>query len=68
MMIRNTQEHIFNGRLERLGTIFQSFLDANEIIENSNLEAEIKMKEKEKILEARKFAFGKDFRDFPPWN
>ena len=52
----------------RLGTIFQSFLDANEIIENSNLEVEIKMKEKEKILEARKFAFKKDFRDFPPWN
>ena len=58
----------FYWKTGRLGTIFQSFLDANEIIENSNLEAEIKMKEKEKILEARKFAFGKDFRDFPPWN
>ena len=52
----------------RLGTVFQSFLDANEIIETSNLEKEIKIKEKEKILEARKSAFGKDFRNFLPWD
>ena len=52
----------------RLGTVFQSFLDANEIIENSNFETETKNQEKEKILEARKSAFGDDFRYFPPWN
>ena len=41
----------------RLGTVFQSFLDANEIIENSNLETETKIQDKEKILKARKSAF-----------
>ena len=51
----------------RLGTVYQSFLDANEIIEKSNLENEIKLKEKEKVLEAGKSAFGSDFRNFPPW-
>ena len=51
----------------RLGTVYQSFLDANDIIEKSNLENEINEKEKEKILEARKSAFGSDFRNFPPW-
>ena len=44
------------------------FLDANERVENSNLESEMKTEEKEKILEARKLAFGNYFRNFPPWN
>ena len=52
----------------RLGTVYQCFLDANEIVENSNLESEMKTEEKEKILEARKLAFGNYFRNFPPWN
>ena len=52
----------------KLTTIYQSYLDAKDIIENSNLENTIKVKEKEKVLEARKFAFGDDFRHFPPWN
>ena len=51
----------------RLTTIFQSFLDANDIIESSNLNSEMKIIEKETVLEARKLAFGKDFRHFPPW-
>ena len=51
----------------KLGTIFQSFLDANDLIEKSNLEEEVKSKEKQKILQARKHAFGNDFRHFPPW-
>ena len=52
----------------RLGTAFQCFLDANEIIETSNLETEVKNEEKEKVLEARKIGFGKYFRNFPPWD
>jgi hypothetical protein len=40
-----------------LGTIFQLFLKANEIIEKGNLEEEAKCKEKENILQARKLAF-----------
>ena len=51
----------------KLGTIYQSFLDANDIIEKSTLDEEDKMKEKQKILQARKLAFGNDFRYFPPW-
>ena len=52
----------------RLGTVFQCFLNANEIIENSNLETDFKTKEKVKVLEARKLAFGKYCRNFPPWS
>ena len=33
----------------RLGTIVQSFLDTNNIIENSNLEVDIKIVEKAKV-------------------
>ena len=51
----------------KLGTIFQSYLDANEIVDKSNLEEEAKAREKEKILEARKHAFGNHFRNYPPW-
>ena len=50
----------------RLGTVFQCFLNANEIIENSNLESDLKTKEKVKVLEARKLAFGNHYRNFPP--
>ena len=39
---------------EQLGTIFQSFLDANDIIEENNLEEEVKIEEKEKVLQACK--------------
>ena len=79
-MNRNTLEHEeidddkkYSGtdhywRTGRLGTVFQCFLDANEIIENSNLETDMKNEEKGKILEARKIAFGKYFRKFPPWD
>ena len=51
----------------RLGTYYQGFLDANYIIETSDLDEEAKIKEKEKVLQARKIAFGEDFRFYPPW-
>ena len=51
----------------KLGTIFQDFLDANFIIERSDLSKEDKANESAKILEARKSAFGTHFKDYPPW-
>ena len=51
-----------------LGTSFQTFLDANEIIDSSNFSEEIKEIEKAKVLEARKFAFGENYEYVPPWN
>ena len=51
-----------------LTTVFQSFLDANEIVDScSDLSEKEKDHEKAKILEARKCAFGDDFRYYPPW-
>ena len=50
-----------------LGTVFQSFLDATKVIEESDLSDKFKDVEKAKVLEARKQAFGSDFVHFPPW-
>ena len=50
-----------------LGTIFMTFLDANEVIDGSNLDEENKIIEKEKVLEARKRAFGENYKWYPPW-
>ena len=54
-------------RTGNLTTIFQSFLDCNEILESIDLTEEDKMLEKEKVLNARKCAFGDDFKYYPPW-
>ena len=51
----------------RLGTIFQTFLDVNCIIESSNMSEDNKNKEKTKALDARKKAFGSEFARYPPW-
>ena len=52
----------------KLTTIFQSFLDCNEILETiDNFTEEEKILEKEKVLNARKFACGRDFKFYPPW-
>ena len=51
-----------------LGTGYQNFIDANEVIDASNLNEVSKNEEKEKILEARKCAFGDIFINMPPWN
>ena len=50
-----------------LTTVFQSFLDANEIVDSSNLSEEEKVVEKAKVLEARKSAFGDEYEYYPPW-
>ena len=51
----------------KLITCYQTFLDVNKDIENSNLEQGEKAAEKDKALEARKVAFGSDFMYYPPW-
>ena len=51
----------------KLGTIYQTFLDVNAIIDGSNLSEESKVKEKAKALESRKCAFGTEFHRVPPW-
>ena len=55
-------------RTGRLGTVYQAFIDANNIIENSNLPEDVKKCETKKILDARTDAFGPNFSHVPPWN
>ena len=52
----------------RLGTVYQTFLDANELIDELDISEEAKKREKMKILESRKSAFGNNFQHFPPWD
>ena len=52
----------------RLGSAFQAFIDANEIIDKSNFKTEQKLVEKQKILEARKLSLGNNFPYYPPWS
>ena len=47
--------------------VFQSFLDATNVIDESDFSDKFKYVEKAKVLEARKQAFGSDFVHFPPW-
>ena len=51
----------------RLGMIYQRFLDANKIINESDLNEEEKKHEKDTLLGAWKAALGDGFIDFPPW-
>ena len=52
----------------QIGMAYHSFLDANRILDDCDeiLNGE-KVEEKNKLLEARKNAFGSSFRNFPPW-
>ena len=61
----NTSHYWKHGRL---GIMYQTFLDANLIIDNSNLSEEKKIEEKSRILAARKSAFGDGYKQFPPWD
>ena len=51
-----------------LGTVYQTYLDVVGVINKSDLTEESKDDERAKALEARKYAFGKDFELFPPWS
>ena len=48
--------------------MFHSFLTANDIIDSSEMSEDWKKIEKEKILQARKTAFGSSYSNFPPWS
>ena len=52
----------------KLCTVYQTFIDAIDIIDNSDLTEESKNHEKEKIFNAMKSAFGPHFCFGPPWN
>ena len=49
-----------------LGTAYQSFLDVLDIIEESELSETEKVTEKQKALDSRKNAFGKNYKYYPP--
>ena len=51
----------------QLGMIYQRFLDANKIIDESDFNEEEKKHEKDTLLGAWKAALGDGFIDFPPW-
>ena len=54
---------------DHLGTVYQTFLDANEVIDSLDAPEEWKKCEKDKILEARRSAFSPGcWRNFPPWS
>ena len=62
----NTEHYWKNGWL---GSTYQTFLDANDIIEEVDFSPEDNEAEKNKVLDARKAAFGPgNWRNFPPWS
>ena len=50
-----------------IGIAYSIFLDANCLVDASNLSEKEKSKEKAKLLESRKSVFGNNFHQFPPW-
>ena len=61
----NTEHYWMKGWL---GICYHVFLDANRIIESSDLSNEEKDKEKTRLLEARKNALGSNYYRYPPWS
>ena len=51
----------------RIGIAYHSFLNANAIIDDSDMTNEEKVEEKNRLLESRKNAFGNNFKNYPPW-
>ena len=51
----------------KMSTVYQTYLDVCKDIENSNISEADQELEKSKALEARKMAFGSDFKYYPPW-
>ena len=60
-----TKSYLKEGRL---GTSYQGFLDANDIVEKSDLSDKSKNTEKAKILDARKCGIGSNFKHSPSWS
>ena len=63
-LFESTKEYWIRGYI---GRTYQSYLDATQMVEESCLDENEKQVEKEDILEARKEAFGDEFKYFPPW-
>ena len=51
-----------------LGSGYQNFLDANDILEEVIIEKKEREHEKDKVLYARKEALGDNYKYFPPWD
>ena len=50
-----------------LGSAYQTFIDAIEVIDACDLQEDVRDVEKTKVLEARKCALGPNFQGLPPW-
>ena len=51
-----------------LGSGYQNFLDANDILEEVIINKKEREHEKDKVLYARKEALGDNYKYFPPWD
>ena len=51
-----------------LGSTYQTFVDAVEVIDECDLQEDTRNLEKTKVLEVRKCALGPNFQGLPPWN
>ena len=51
-----------------LGRVYQTYIEANEVLNEIEMDSRTKNLEKEKILDARKLAFGNNYKHFPPWS
>ena len=61
----NTEHYWVRGWL---GSAYQSYIDAIEVIESSEISEGAKIIEKDKLLDARKLPIGTNFKSFSPWN
>ena len=50
-----------------LGSAYQTFIDANEVIDAFDIHEDVIDIEKTTVLEARKCALGPNFQGLPPW-
>ena len=67
-MISRKMKSFHFQKAGRIGTVFQTFPDALNVIEMSDIKEEAKHVEKGKVLEARKVAFGTSYKFVPPWS
>ena len=60
----NTENYWKEGTL---GFEYQYYCDANEILDEIDIDSDVRDIEKDKILNARKAALGNSYRNSPPW-
>ena len=70
--VESDEEYISSKNYWKSGQIsqvYQTFLDVNKIIDDSDLSEREKHIEKQKVLEARREAFGESlYKYYPPWS